>query len=152
LDSRFNKIDVLRINKFKKGYMLYINECRRNMTKIMIVDDEPDLRKMLNIMLYKEGFEIETAEDGLDFLNKIDDFYPDIVTLDVMMPGPTTSEILEQLKDKKCNPRIILLTVVRFSNEEKRRIINMGNVVDYVIKPFDIDELTEKIHKYKNQC
>lgn len=38
------------------------------MTRIMVVDDEPDLRKMLNIMLHKEGFEIETAEDGLDFL------------------------------------------------------------------------------------
>jgi DNA-binding response OmpR family regulator len=120
------------------------------MTKIMIVDDEPDLRKMLNIMLNKEGFEIETAEDGSEFLNKIDIFDPDIVTLDVMMPGLTTSEILEKIKDKKSNPKIILLTVVRYSNEEKKKLMNMGNIVDYVTKPFDIDELSERIHKYKN--
>ena len=120
------------------------------MTKIMVVDDEPDLRKMLNIMLYNEGHEIETAEDGSDFLNKLDNFDPDIVTLDVMMPGLNTREILEKLKGKKSNPKIILLTVVRYSEEEKKKIMTMGNVVDYVTKPFDIDELTERIFKHIN--
>jgi two-component system OmpR family response regulator len=118
------------------------------MRKIMVVDDEPDLRKMLNTMFNKEGFEIETAEDGSDFLNKIDTFNPDLVTLDVMMPGLTTKEILEKIKDKKSNPKIILLTVVRFSNEEKKKLMDMGNVVDYITKPFDIDELSKKINRY----
>lgn len=117
------------------------------MTRIMVVDDEPDLRKMLNTMFIKEGFEIETAEDGSDFLNKIDSFKPDIVTLDVMMPGLTTNEILKKLKRKKSKPKIILLTVVRFSNEEIKKLMDIGNVVDYIKKPFDIDELTEKIKK-----
>ena len=44
------------------------------MTKIMIVDDEPDMRKMVDIMMRKEGFETETAEAGSDFLEKIDEF------------------------------------------------------------------------------
>ena len=48
------------------------------MTKIMIVDDEQDLREMIELMLHKEGFETNTAENGLDLLNKIDDFQPDI--------------------------------------------------------------------------
>jgi DNA-binding response OmpR family regulator len=118
------------------------------MTKIMVVDDEPDLREMLNLMLHKEGFETETAEDGSDFLNKLDDFNPDIVTLDIMMPGLTTSEILEKLKEKKSNPKIILLTVVRYSESEKKKIFGMGNVVDYVTKPFDLDKLMDAIHKH----
>ena len=82
------------------------------MTKIMIVDDETDLREMLNIMIRKEGFKTLTAEDGDDFLRKIDDFQPDLVTLDIMMPGLTTKEILEKLEEKKTKPKIILLTVV----------------------------------------
>jgi DNA-binding response OmpR family regulator len=118
------------------------------MTKIMVVDDEPDLREMLNLMLHKEGFETETAEDGSDFLNKLDDFNPDIVTLDIMMPGLTTSEILQKLKEKKSNPKIILLTVVRYSESEKKKIFGMGNVVDYVTKPFDLDKLMDAIHKH----
>jgi len=117
----------------------------------MVVDDELDLREMLNLMLHKEGFETDMAEDGSEFLDKIDSFDPDIVTLDVMMPGLTTSEILEKLREKKSKPKIILLTVVRYSDEEKEKILEMGNVVDYITKPFDIDELTNRIYKHIKQ-
>jgi len=117
------------------------------MTKIMIVDDETDLREMLNLMLHKEGFETATAENGDDFLNKIDEFQPDLITLDVMMPGLTTREILEKLKEKKTKPKIILLTVVRYSEEEKQKLYQRG-IVDYVTKPFELDHLIHTIHKY----
>jgi len=117
------------------------------MRKIMIVEDETDLREMLSLMIRKEGFKTLTAEDGDDFLNKIDDFQPDLVTLDVMMPGLTTREILDKLKEKKTKPKIILLTVVRYSDEEKQKLYKMG-VVDYVTKPFELDDLTNRIHKY----
>jgi DNA-binding response OmpR family regulator len=116
------------------------------MTKIMIVDDEPDIRELLDLMLRKEGFIATTAKSGQDLLNKIDDFKPDLVTLDVMMPGLTTKEILEKLKEKKTHPKIILLTVVRYSKEEKQRLYKMG-IVDYVTKPFEVDELINSIHK-----
>lgn len=118
------------------------------MTKIMIVDDEPDLREMMDLMMTKEGFETEIAEDGTEFLNKLDNFDPDIVTLDVMMPGLTTKEILEKLKNMKRKPKIILLTVIRFSEEEKKKLYEMGNVVDYVTKPFEIDDLLDSIKKF----
>ncbi|MCX6668127.1 MAG: response regulator [Euryarchaeota archaeon] len=117
------------------------------MTKIMIVDDEEDLREMLDLYLKKEGFETNTAEDGADFLRKIDDFQPDLVTLDVMMPGLKTTDILEKLKEKKGKPKIILLTVVRYTDSEKQKLYQMGNIVDYVTKPFDLDDLLERIHK-----
>ena len=94
---------------------------REKTAKIMIVDDEHDLREMVGILISKEGFKTETAEDGSDFLSKLDTFDPDLVTLDVMMPGLTTSEILEKLKGKKSKPKIILLTVLRYSEEEKRK-------------------------------
>src|SRR4030042_3538878 len=117
------------------------------MTKILIVDDETDLREMLHLMIRKEGFEALIAEDGDDFLNKIDDFQPDLVTLDVMMPGLTTREILEKLKEKKTKPKIILLTVVRYSEEEKQKLYQKG-IVDYVTKPFEMDNLINTIQKY----
>jgi len=113
----------------------------------MIVDDETDLREMLNLMIRKEGYKTAMAEDGDDFLSTIDDFQPDLVTLDVMMPGLTTREILDKLKEKKTKPKIILLTVVRYSEEEKQKLYKMG-IVDYVTKPFDLDDLIFKIHKH----
>ncbi len=118
------------------------------MAKVMVVDDETDLREMIDLMMKKEGHETIMAENGEDFLNKIDEFSPDIVTLDVMMPGLTTKDILERLQEKSSNPKIILLTVVRFSDEEKEKILDMGNVVDYITKPFEFDDLIQTVKKH----
>jgi two-component system OmpR family response regulator len=119
------------------------------MTKVMVVDDEPDLRKMLGIMMKNEGYDTEMAVDGSDFLEKVDSFNPDIVTLDVMMPGLRTEEILEKLKKRKSKPKVILLTVVRFDGDEKR-LFEQRNVVDYIKKPFDIDVLMDTVKKHEN--
>jgi len=118
------------------------------LAKIMIVDDELDFREMLNLMFQKEGFETEMAEDGTDFLEKIDSFNPDLVTLDVMMPGLTTDEILEKLKEKKSNPKIILLTVVRYSDEEREKMLKTNNIVGYIKKPFELDDFMDAVKKH----
>jgi two-component system response regulator VicR len=116
----------------------------------MIVDDEPDLREMIDLMMKKEGFETQTAFNGEDFLNKIEAFNPDLVTLDVMMPGLTTKEILEKLKQRNLHPKIILLTVVRFSETEKDTVKNMGNIVNYMTKPFEFQDLIEQVNYHIN--
>jgi len=120
------------------------------MPKVMVVDDELDLREMIKLMMNKEGFETDIAEDGMDFLDKIDNFNPTLVTLDVMMPGISTKEILMKLREKNCKPKIILLTVVRFSEEEKQKILELGNVVDYITKPFEFDVLMDAVKKHAN--
>lgn len=117
------------------------------MKKIMVVDDEQLLRDMISIMLQKEGFEIETAEDGVDFLEKVDVYQPDLVTLDVMMPGLSTYDILKRIKEKKTDPKILLLTVVRFSDRQKNEIFQMGNVASYIKKPFDNKEFIDTVKK-----
>lgn len=115
--------------------------------RIMIVDDDPDFRELLDILLRKEGFQTSVAENGEEFLKKIDDFQPDLVTLDVMMPGLTTEEILNQLIQKKCKPKIILLTVVRYSKETLDDILKKSNIVAYINKPFDLDDFTDTINE-----
>jgi len=114
----------------------------------MVVDDEQDLREMIHLIMQKEGFEAEMAEDGKDFLEKIEKFHPDLVTLDVMMPGLTTNLILEKLHKKKINSKIVLLTVVRFTEKEKQHLFENGFVVDYLTKPFEVKELIRTVHKH----
>ena len=118
------------------------------MARVMVVDDEEDLRNLVKMVMEKEGFEVESAEDGNDFLEKVDRFQPDIVILDVMMPGPSTKEILQKLREKGVDSKIVLLTVVRFSSEEIKKLSEMGNVVGYMTKPFDIPELVSEINKH----
>jgi len=115
--------------------------------KILIVDDETDHLDMISMMLQEEGFETETTTDGIDFLEKVDIVQPDLVTLDVMMPGPTTDEILEKLKEKKTNPKIILLTIIKYLKEEQK-VFEKWNIVDYIKKPFDVDVLIESVKEH----
>ena len=68
--------------------------------------------------------------------------------LDLMMPGLTTLEILKKLKEKKSKPKIILLTVVRVSDEEKQKILQMRNAMDYIEKPFDLDYFMDIVKKH----
>ena len=117
---------------------------------VMVVDDEDDIREMIALLMKKQGFETQTAENGEEFLNKIDVIKPDLVTLDVMMPGLTTVEILKELKKKKTESKIILVTILKLSADEKDRIFKMGNVIDYIKKPFNVDEFIETIKRCIN--
>jgi DNA-binding response OmpR family regulator len=119
------------------------------MAKIMIVDDNRDIADTLKIIMEKEGNETLLACNGEDFLNKVDDFRPDLVLLDVMMPGLTTEKIMEKLKDKGwVNLKVILVTVVRFSDEEKKLLYTVLNITDYITKPFDVFDLVGKVNKH----
>jgi DNA-binding response OmpR family regulator len=119
------------------------------MAKIMIVDDNRDIADTLKIIMEKEGNDTLLACNGEDFLKKVDDFKPDLVLLDVMMPGLTTEQIMERLKDKGwVNLKVILVTVVRFSDEEKKLLYTVLNITDYITKPFDVFELVGKVNKH----
>jgi DNA-binding response OmpR family regulator len=100
---------------------------------------------MIQKMLEQESYETMLAENGSQFLEKLDTFDPDLVILDVLMPGLTTEEIFEKLMSKKSKPKIILLTVVRYSKEALEEILNKGNIVAYIKKPFDLDEFITTI-------
>lgn len=120
------------------------------MKKVMIVDDDGDLRSMTELLMKNEGYETLTATEGNDFLQKVSTFSPDVVILDVMMPGLSTKEILDQLQKNNQTAKVILFTAVHYSNEEKENIKKKWNVVDYISKPFDADALIEAVQKQLN--
>jgi len=119
------------------------------MKTIMVVDDEIDIRETLKMLLEKNGYNVITADNGDDCLKKLKVIKPDLILLDIMMPGLTTREILkgidsnENLKDVK----IMFVTVVRLAETEKDDIVNRENIVGYVEKPFDIDMLIKKVRE-----
>ena len=69
------------------------------MAKIMIVDDNRDIVETLKTIMEKEGHTTNVAYNGEEFLKKVDEFKPNLVLLDVMMPGLTTEKIMEKLKE-----------------------------------------------------
>jgi DNA-binding response OmpR family regulator len=90
-----------------------------------------------------------TATDGETFLAQVDLVRPDIVLLDVMMPGLSTKQIMARLSRKAHIPPVILVTVVRFSPEEIDDLKKNSPIVGYVAKPFELSEIVECLHPYR---
>ena len=110
--------------------------------KILIVDDEPGILKLIRAYLEPEGYEVYTAEDGNAGLKAARAFEPDLIVLDVMLPGMDGVEVLTRLR-RESDVYIILLTA---KTEEMDRILGLTvGADDYVTKPFSPRELTARI-------
>jgi CheY-like chemotaxis protein len=116
---------------------------------IMVVDDVPDIVETVKAVLEKEGYEIISASSADDCLKKLKKVTPDLILLDIMMPGMTVKELLKKIRENKewRNIKIIYLTVVRMSEAEKADLLKEVNVVDFVEKPFDINDLVRRVKK-----
>jgi two-component system KDP operon response regulator KdpE len=106
----------------------------------MIVDDEPDIRKTVKIILKAYGYKVVTAVNGDDCLKKLPKQKIDLILLDIMMPGMPVKEVVKKIKEVK----IVYLSVVRISKAEKKSLISK-NIVEFIEKPFEISDLVKKV-------
>lgn len=110
--------------------------------KVLIVDDEPGIRDSLRLLL-KGSFDVQTAEDGMDALGAFEEFKPDLVLLDVLMPKLDGIATLKALQEKNPAIPVVMLTA---TNTVKTAVDAMKcGARDYLSKPFEIDELTSLI-------
>lgn len=115
------------------------------MPKILIVDDEPDILLMLRINLEAEGYETALAADGETAVRRIDDDFPDVVLLDVMMPVMDGWSVLETLSTRAVSPRVIVLSA-KTASRDIRRALDLG-AADYLTKPFEPETLLATIER-----
>ncbi|MCX6503449.1 MAG: response regulator transcription factor [Microbacterium sp.] len=112
------------------------------MTRVLIVEDEPDLADPLAYLLRREGFEVETAEDGSAALAAFHDRGADIVLLDLMLPGIPGTEVCRQLRAESSVP-IIMLTA---KDSEVDIVVGLElGADDYVTKPYSARELLARM-------
>jgi len=112
------------------------------MTKISIVEDEPSISEVVSLYLRRAGYEVVCFSDGLVALNSLMDPFPDLIILDVMLPGMDGFTLTRNLRDKSDVP-IILLTSRK---EESDRIAGLElGADDYVVKPFSPQELVSRV-------
>ena len=108
---------------------------------VLIVDDEEDVRESVRMILNANGFKAETAVDGDDCIKKVEQVKPDLILLDIMMPGKPVSEIIKELSDTK----IAFMSVVRISDARKRGLCSQPNIVDFFQKPFNVSDLVDRV-------
>ena len=110
--------------------------------RILVVDDEPRMRRFVHMNLDLEGYEVIEADNGLSALVKVRDGEPDLVVLDVMMPDLDGFETLARIREVSAVP-VIMLTV-KADEEDRIRGLDLG-ADDYVTKPFSPRELSSRI-------
>jgi len=113
-----------------------------NQARILVVEDEPSIREVVNLYLRRAGYQVSVVEDGQAALDSLAEELPDLVVLDLMLPGVDGLEITRWLRERGDTP-IIMLTARR---EERDRIagLEMG-ADDYVVKPFSPQELVSRV-------
>lgn len=113
-----------------------------NKPGILIIDDEPQIRKLLEIALESNGYTVQQAENGKSGIRLAANHPPDLILLDIGLPDESGHEILEQLRTWFNKPLIMLS--VRNSEEDIVRALDHG-ATDYLTKPFRIGELLARI-------
>ncbi|WP_233491286.1 response regulator transcription factor [Blastococcus sp. TBT05-19] len=111
--------------------------------RLLVVDDEPNIRELLSASLRYAGFEVATAADGQQALALAGSFRPDLLVLDVMMPGLDGFGVVRRLRESGKHTPVLFLTA-RDAAEDKISGLTLGGD-DYVTKPFSLDEVVARI-------
>jgi adenylate cyclase len=112
--------------------------------RILAVDDLPENRRLLEAVLAPRGYDVVTAGDGLAALEVVESEQPDLILLDVMMPGLDGYSVCRRLRENEDTAVLPVIMVTSSLSEEKTRAIEAG-ADDFIPKPFDHDELLARV-------
>ena len=115
--------------------------------KVLVVDDEPNVLRSLAQYLTIEDFTVETASNGMEALEKVESFHPELILLDVMMPGMDGFEVLDKVK---ANPAHAQTPIIMLTAKDQSADVLKGyqsGATSYLVKPFNLDELVETINQ-----
>lgn len=116
---------------------------KRYEARILVVDDEPNIVELLSVSLRFAGFDVRTAGDGQTALEVASSFGPDLLVLDVMMPGLDGFDVLRSLRSGGSRTPVLFLTA-RDAAQDKITGLTLGGD-DYVTKPFSLEEVVARI-------
>lgn len=111
----------------------------------MVVEDEVKIREMIKLYLEHEGYQVMDFDNGIDALNAIEEFKPHLTILDIMMPGISGWDVLNEIRELSTIP-VIMLTAL---TEEGDRLKGFDcGADDYVCKPFSVKEIVKRVNVF----
>src|SRR5688572_17598688 len=113
-------------------------------TTVTVIEDDPHISFGLEEVLRADGFEVSTCKTGTDAVAAVAKHKPELIILDVMLPGMSGYDICKQLRAKGCTAAILMLTA---KGQELDKVIGLElGADDYVTKPFSVRELIARVH------
>ena len=135
---------IVSYDDVAQAKLWHLNE-KDSRKKILIVDDEPHITELIKFTLMDEKYILLEAFSGLDALDKVKKDTPDLIILDLMMPGINGYEVCQKLKQDALTQHIpILILSAKGELKDKIKGINVG-ADDYMVKPLDLEELEARI-------
>ena len=111
-------------------------------SKLLVVDDDPNICELLRLYFEKEGYQVKTASDGFEGVSIFKNFDPDLVLLDIMMPRKDGWQVCREIREVSAKP-IIMITA---KNETFDKVLGLElGADDFIVKPFDMKELSARV-------
>ena len=115
------------------------------MAKVLVVDDEPNIVLSLEFLMEQAGFQVVTAYDGEAALERINDSAPDLLLLDISLPGISGFDVLEHLRHSEATAQLPVIMLTAHGRDiEREKGLALG-ADDYITKPFSTQSLIEKV-------
>lgn len=118
------------------------------MVKVLIVDDEQDIRNLGEMMLGDEGYEVLTAKNAGEAITKAEEEKPDIILMDIVMPGRDGFDACKILKFKPVTKKIPVIMFSALGRDVDKEMAKEAGAEAYITKPFDEEKLIEVIEKF----
>lgn len=115
--------------------------------KILAVDDSATMRQMIQLCLSSAGFDVVTAVDGADGVEKLKESNPDVIITDINMPVMDGFEFIETVRGGQENSRLPILVITTESAPEKKARAKNAGATGWIVKPFNPDNLIEAVNR-----
>jgi CheY-like chemotaxis protein len=115
------------------------------MARLLVVDDEPAIRLLMQAILSQEGHDVDTASDGVEALASVEKQLPDVVLLDLAMPNMDGWRFLEELRNRGLRSKVRVIIVSAMSDADSLERGQAEGVSEHIAKPFDADAIVRSV-------
>ena len=115
------------------------------MKKILVCEDEKDAQESLKSILIKKNYEVYSASDGKEAIDKTNEIKPDLILLDIRMPKIDGLEVAEEIRKLNADAKIIFVT--GFQSPQIKKEASKYNIADYIVKPTSREDIVAAVEK-----
>ncbi|MEY8841652.1 response regulator transcription factor [Cribrihabitans sp. XS_ASV171] len=120
--------------------------------KVLLIEDEPNITEAIRFLLTRDGWQVETHEDGTTAVNKVSESRPDLVILDLMLPGKSGMDILREVRELDGMERLPVLMLTARGQSRDRDMAEKAGVSRFMTKPFSNTEVLTAVRDLHAQA